>query len=293
LMDLIGIDVNLAATQSVFEQTFGEPRYRPHPIQRRKVLQGRLGRKTGAGFYTYPTGEGEELPKLPTAATDAGPFVVSQGTWAPGLQAQLRSAGKLAEKARDAQAGFVAAGRAEDLASLLAALDGDLPADRVLLCQSTDITLHEASQWAVHPERLVGFDGWFLASGDVAVLTKGPATTSESCASAEEVVRSLGKLPLWVDDPPGMVAPRVVAMLVNEAAFAMGEGVAEEATIDRAMELGVRHPQGPIRWGRSLGFQRVLAVLEQLQREFGEERYRPAPWLRRQVRTGTSAQANG
>jgi 3-hydroxybutyryl-CoA dehydrogenase len=80
------------------------------------------------------------------------------------------------------------------------------------------------------------------------------------------------------------VLPRLVCALVNEAAFAAGEGVADAETIDRAMQLGTNYPLGPLAWGKQIGYGRVLAVLEHLQAEYGEERYRPAPLLRRLAR---------
>ena len=93
LMDLIGIDVNLAAMQSMYEQTFGEPRYRPNPIQARMVQQKTLGRKTGRGFYSYtPTPESQECI-LPEPRHQKGVVRFSSGTWAPGVLKLFRKAG--------------------------------------------------------------------------------------------------------------------------------------------------------------------------------------------------------
>lgn len=284
LMDLIGLDVNLAATTSMYEQSFGEQRYRPHAIQQRMVLEGRLGRKVGAGFYDYSQPDLAEPPKSSQGHPSPKSLYVSDGSWAPGLVELVRSAGALAESPGSAEAGLVAASVSEGLGEILTAVDRALDPSCPLFCQTADVTLHEASLWVDHPDRLVGFDGLFLASGKVATLTRGPKTSQPAAEKGASVMYGLGRWPLWVDDPPGMVSPRVVAMLVNEAAFALGEGVAPDVTLDEAMTLGVSYPQGPLSWGRALGLDRVLAVLEHLQREFGEDRYRAAPWLRRQVR---------
>ena len=98
------------------------------------------------------------------------------------------------------------------------------------------------------------------------------------------MMRSLGRLPVWIDDVPGLVLPRVVGMLINEAAFALQDGIADEETIDLAMKLGVNYPRGLLAWGRELGWGRILAILEHLHREYGEDRYRPCQLIRRWAR---------
>jgi 3-hydroxybutyryl-CoA dehydrogenase len=87
-----------------------------------------------------------------------------------------------------------------------------------------------------------------------------------------------------VGDGPGLVLGRIVAQLVNEACFALGEGVASAEDIDAGMVLGLNHPRGPLSWGDELGPDAVLATLLGLQEEHREERYRPAPALLRAVR---------
>ena len=81
-----------------------------------------------------------------------------------------------------------------------------------------------------------------------------------------------------------MIAPRIWTCLANEAAFAVGEGVAEQAAINTAMELGVNYPTGPLAWANQLGYDKVVAVLDHMAQAYGEERYRVAPWLRRTAR---------
>jgi 3-hydroxybutyryl-CoA dehydrogenase len=82
------------------------------------------------------------------------------------------------------------------------------------------------------------------------------------------------------------VLPRIVAQLVNEACFALGEGVGSAADIDTGMELGLNHPRGPLAWGDVIGPDRVLATLRGLQAEYGDDRWRPAPRLVQASRTG-------
>jgi len=101
---------------------------------------------------------------------------------------------------------------------------------------------------------------------------------------AENLIRGLGKLPIWITDGPALILPRIVCQIVNEAAFANLEGVASIADIDVAIQLGLNFPFGPIAWGKQLGFRRVVAVLEHLYTEYGEDRYRVCPVLRRWAR---------
>ena len=88
-----------------------------------------------------------------------------------------------------------------------------------------------------------------------------------------------------VGDAPGLVLGRIVAQLVNEAAFAVGEGVGSPADVDAGMVLGLNHPRGPLEWGDEIGAEAVLVLLTALQEEYREERYRPAPELLRAGRS--------
>ncbi len=89
-----------------------------------------------------------------------------------------------------------------------------------------------------------------------------------------------------VGDAPGLVLGRIAAQLVNEASFAVGDGVGSPADVDAGMVLGLNHPRGPLEWGDEIGPDQVLVLLAALKDEYGEERYRPAPALRRAARTG-------
>jgi 3-hydroxybutyryl-CoA dehydrogenase len=97
----------------------------------------------------------------------------------------------------------------------------------------------------------------------------------------EELFAALGLRTVWVADAPGLVLGRIVAQLVNEASFAVGEGVGSREDIDAGMVLGLSHPRGPFAWCEQIGAEHVLALLDALRIELGEERYRAAPLLRR------------
>jgi 3-hydroxybutyryl-CoA dehydrogenase len=216
--------------------------------------------------------------------------LVGGGSWAPGLAglceaAGLAVTGDLPERGEAApRAAFVVAGRDEGAVDQVMTLDRRLPPNVPIFAQCADMMACEPAALLDHPERLVGFDGLF--SDGVLTLVATPLLGAEARAAAEELARSLGRRPLWIADSPALIVPRVVAMLANEAAFAAGEGVADPATIDLALRLGANHPAGPLARAEALGYARVVAILDHLRAELGEERYRVAPALRRAARVG-------
>jgi 3-hydroxybutyryl-CoA dehydrogenase len=112
-------------------------------------------------------------------------------------------------------------------------------------------------------------------------LTRSAGTADESAARAEAFFAALGKRTAWVGDAPGLVMGRIVCQVVNECSFAVGEGVGTPEDIDDGMVLGLNQPRGPLAWCEAIGADHVLAVLDALRAELGEERYRAAPLLRR------------
>ncbi len=284
LMDLIGVDVNLAATRSMWQQTFGEPRYRPHPIQERMAQHGDLGRKTGRGFYRYEEGELAPAPELPQARRDnSGLVLLGEGSWAPGWAERIAATGYALREAHGdiPVAGFVIAGREEGARSILERLDRGLSPDTPIFCQVCDQTLEEAAASSPGRGRIFGFDGLFAAQGKV-ISVVSPAEASDAArANAETFLAGIGLRSEWIGDGAGLVLPRVMSMLANEAAFALAEGTADEETIDLAMRLGANYPVGPLAWLRQVGAEKVLRVLEHLRAIFAEERYLVAPLLRR------------
>ncbi len=117
-------------------------------------------------------------------------------------------------------------------------------------------------------------------------LTPASGSEPESLARATQFWRDLRFEPVVVGDTPGMVTPRIVCCVINEAAWALGEGISSSEDLDTAMKLGASHPEGPLRRADSIGVHRVVAVLQNLQDYYGEERYRTAPLLRRLVLQG-------
>ncbi len=294
LMDLIGIDINFAATQSMYAQTFSEPRYKPHYIQAQMVQQKALGRKTGRGFYSYADDtsgnnhNGAAPIPVPSIHKKDGDILLWQGPHSYGLAEMCHACGYRMETGKYGSGqpaiGMITLAKNDGLKNLIGRMDRILPENALLICQCVDVTLTEIATWVEHPERLVGFDCLFAANGPVATLVASPVLTSQARAAAEAFFISLGKEPVWIADSPALVLPRVVCMLANEAAFALGEGVADMDTIDKAMQLGTNYPKGPFAWSNELGYLTVVDILDHLHSEYGEDHYRIAPLLRRWAR---------
>ena len=169
----------------------------------------------------------------------------------------------------------------------LAALDKKLPADVPILSSSVTLTVIEQASWIRHQERLTGFGAFptFLRSGLIEIAPSFH-TNPDSLARVKNFLWDLGLEVSVVQDRIGLVVPRIISMLVNEAAFAIMEDVATAEDIDIAMKLGTNYPEGPIQWGEKIGFDQVLAVLTALHGEVGDDRYRVAPILRQLALSG-------
>jgi 3-hydroxybutyryl-CoA dehydrogenase len=122
-----------------------------------------------------------------------------------------------------------------------------------------------------------------LHNGNVVVIAAAASNRPQETEKAIAWLQQQGKQVLRIADYPGLLVWRTVAMLINEALDALQKGVASDADIDTAMRLGVNYPFGPLQWGETLGWQRVLMMLENLQRHYGEERYRPCSLLRQRA----------
>ncbi len=284
MMDLVGLDINFAVHRSVFEQFFGDPRFRPHPLQERMVKAGKLGRKTGQGWYSYRDGRAVHGPAPAQYALAPGPRVPEIRNVAVLGDADLadlaaRAGYRLVDCCADAD--LVVLG-APDL------LVGRQPAPEVLVLvdASTRSTTEMAAQ-TVNPARVVGYGGLPRVSRRQLVeVAPGLRTDPAATALAVRFFHSLGRDTEVVADTPGLVAARLLACLINEAAFTLQEGVATAEAIDTAVKLGLNYPFGPLEWADAIGPEAVLAVLQGLQRATGEDRYGPAPYLRKRVLAG-------
>ena len=268
LMDLIGHDVNFAVTRSVYEAFFDDPRYKPSLVQKDLVDAGWLGRKSGRGFFDYR--EGAAPAKAAEAEAGRAPTtVVVEGELGP-AQALV----DLLEK----QAG---------MAVRRVAGDGLLRVDGLALALTDGRTATDRA--AALGEPVVLFD---LAL-DYATCTRIALAPAAQCgggdmARAAGLFVALGKSVSPLADVPGMLVMRTVAMLVNEGAEAVYQGIASADSVDAAMRKGVNYPVGPLEWGRNIGHATVLDTLRHLGATYGEDRYRASVWLQREVQLASS-----
>jgi 3-hydroxybutyryl-CoA dehydrogenase len=271
LMDLIGHDVNFAVTRSVYDGFFDDPRYKPSLIQKELVDAGWLGRKSGRGFFDYREGA--------VAATPDEALTLAK------VPRKIRIEGDL--------------GAASGLADLLLRQDetevdrtsgsGLLRVDGVAVALSDGRTATERA--AAMGEPVVLFDLALDYGACTRVALAAPLQAGdEHLAKAIGVFALLGKKVSVLADVPGMAVTRTVAMLVNEAADAVYQGIASADDVDAAMQKGVNYPIGPMAWGRRIGFAHVSTVLRHLAQAYGEDRYRTSVWLQRAVH---AAQALG
>jgi 3-hydroxybutyryl-CoA dehydrogenase len=281
LMDLVGVDVGFTISRSFFEQSFGEPRWRPSPLAARAVAAGRHGRKSGEGWYRYPDGPPPD-PEPPEPGGGDGLIVVAGDS----------------ELADELTEGALGAGW--DVATAEGA-DGAVP-ELIVDCGGHDAVLQGGPQLLLcDAAPLAAQDpggpsaGFHLLAplGRLAELTTTRTTAPATLAAAERFFATLGMATERVGDAPGLVLGRIVAQLVNEACFAVGEGVGSAQDVDAGMVLGLNHPRGPLEWGDEIGAEGVLVLLTALQEEYREERYRPAPELVRAARSGEPLRADG
>jgi 3-hydroxybutyryl-CoA dehydrogenase len=274
LMDLIGHDTNFAVTSSVYEANFQDKRYVPSLVQREMVAGGLLGRKTGRGFYAYEGGAAG-VPPLPVAVHEA-PATAQQVT--------VHGIGAIADHLEHAAIAALAPqgwGPARDLASDWIGLSID--GARLVLTDG-----RSAQQLArdMGAAAVAVFDRPLLqpiAPGTALAYAVAPGAHAAWRTQAGAWLAALGFTPLPLADSPGLVVARTIAMLINEAADAVLQGVCDSAGADAAMKLGVNYPAGPFEWLTHWSVDGVAGVVDALDAEYRGERYRLSPWLRRRA----------
>ena len=185
----------------------------------------------------------------------------------------------------------------EDLAiktALFRDLDALTRRDTLLASNTSSISITKLAAATSRPDKVIGMH--FMNPVPLMQLVeviRGQATSEETTRAVMDLSRALGKTPVEVNDFPGFVANRVLMPMINEAVFAIYEGVATAEAIDQVMKLGMNHPMGPLTLADFIGLDVCLAILEVLHEGLGDPKYRPCPLLRRMVDAGWLGRKSG
>jgi len=264
LMDLTGIDVNFPARKIIYEGFFHDRRMTPSPYHESLYAAGRLGRKTGGGWYAYDAKGGKVDP-----GADHLPSVV------PATRVVVM------DSHNEKLVGLVMAAGAQ----ALGADDGRSPILVAPIGKDCTTTVVERG---LDPRRTVAID----LTGDIAkrlTIMTAPGADDLVRDSAAAILARTGAKVTLIKDSPGFIAQRMCAMIANLGCEMAMIGIASAADVDTAMTLGLNYPRGPLALADWLGVKDCHEILVQLQAITGDDRYRPSQWLRRRAQLGLSA----
>ena len=264
LLDLVGADVAHAVMMSIHRQYFGEPMYQPSALLAARVAGGLLGRKTKQGFYNY---DGPPAASAPTVEIAAQPLPAS--AW-------------IADEdgGRDLAEWLTSAGVKTQV--------GGTPGAHALCCVTPlgEDATSAIVRLKIDPARTIAIDMLGGFKGRRTVM-RTPLTAPETLGAAVTALSADAPVTV-INDSPGFVVQRLLAMIVNIGSRIAELRIAAPADIDTAVELGLNYPKGPLALGDALGAQRILAVLDGMQAVTRDPKYRATAWLRRRALLGIS-----
>jgi 3-hydroxybutyryl-CoA dehydrogenase len=166
--------------------------------------------------------------------------------------------------------------------------------DAILASNTSSLPITQLAAAVTHPERFIGMH--FMNPVPLMQLVeiiRGLKTSDAVYQAVYAAAKDLGKTPVTVNDAAGFVSNRILLPMINEAIFTLAEGVASAEDIDTVMKLGMNHPMGPLTLADFIGLDTCLSIMEVLHAELGDDKYRPAPLLRKYVRAGLLGKKSG
>lgn len=267
LSDLIGIDVSLAVMESIYALYYQEPRYKPPILIRQYRNAGLLGKKTGKGFYDYDAA-GKPFPVPEQGIPKGKSSPVWLGINDPAVRGALARLFEQLDCRLD-----TGSKPASDSLCLVAPLGQD--------------TTTCALQSNLPPERTVAIDT-LLGLKERVCLMASPVIDKPMLHNVAHLLVKSGRRVSLIHDSCGFVVQRVLANIVNISCEIAQQGIALPADINKAVQLGLGYPMGPLSFGDAIGPGRILSILDHLHQFYQEPRYRPSPWLKRRALLGVS-----
>lgn len=265
LMDMIGHDVNFAVTRSVWNAFYNDQRFLPSLIQQDLVDAGFLGKKSGRGFYDYRADTVRPAPSTePVQAAPESAVIYGDSLAAKALAERLRAQG----------ISFSQSGTQEDL---IAAVD-----DALLYVTDGRTATRRAAETGIANTVLMDLALDYTKATRLAVSVASQCQAT-SAAQVIGLLQAAGFAVSRFNDVPGLAVMRTVAMLANEAADAVNQGVCDAQGVDDAMRLGVNYPCGPLAWADRVGLPQISQVLTHLSQTYGEDRYRISPLIQHHI----------
>lgn len=269
LLDLTALDVSHPVMESIYQQYYQEPRYRPSVITAQRLSAGLLGRKSGRGFYRYENGTVLK-EQIRSVDTQAHPW--SGTVWVASTDAQTTA----------------------QLSALLARCGavietGEQPSAMALCLVAPlgeDVSTCVARE-GLDAQRTIGIDTLTDCCGRLTLMSN-PATDNALAQQAQALFAQSRQAVTLMQDSYGFIVQRVLATIINIGCDIVQQGICTPEDLDCAVELGLAYPRGPLAWGDHIGAHRVLTILKNLYQSTGDPRYRASPWLIRRAQLGLS-----